>query len=77
MTDELRSSEASRRWLPHLASAEEVPLKRIRTLVLRLASGEADVLHGRFLHALDDLDDLLRRADELKRDDLYVMRLRR
>lgn len=77
MTDELRSSEAGRRWMPQLASTEEVPPERIRALVLRLASGEADALHGRFLHALDDLDELLRRADELERDDLYVMRLRR
>lgn len=77
MTDELRNSEAGRRWLPHLAAAEEVPPERIRRLVVRIASGETDALHGRFVHALDDLDDLLRRAEEIARDDLYVMRLRR
>jgi NAD(P)-dependent dehydrogenase (short-subunit alcohol dehydrogenase family) len=77
LTRELRGSEAGRRWLPELASASEVPPERVRALVMRLASGEADALHGRFLHALDDLDDLLRRADELERDDLYVMRLQR
>ena len=46
-------------------------------LLVELASGRADALSGRFLHALDDLDDLLRRSDEIARDDLYALRFRR
>jgi hypothetical protein len=46
-------------------------------LVVRLARGDADALSGRFFHALDDLDDVLRRRDEVEAQDLYVPRLRR
>jgi hypothetical protein len=46
-------------------------------LLLYLASGRADALSGRFLSVYDDLDDLVRRAEEIQRDDLYKMRLRK
>lgn len=49
-------------------------------LVLTLASGRADALSGRFLTStqdLDGLDDLIRRAEEIQRDDLYTLRLRK
>jgi NAD(P)-dependent dehydrogenase (short-subunit alcohol dehydrogenase family) len=47
-------------------------------LVRKLASGRYDRLAGRYLHAEhDDVDDLLARIDEIERDDLNVIRLRR
>lgn len=47
-------------------------------LVRGLASGKADRLSGRYIHAEhDDLDDLVRRADDVERDDLNAIRLRR
>ncbi len=47
-------------------------------LVRALASGRADALSGRYIHAEhDDLEDLIRRADEIKRDDLNIIRLQR
>jgi NAD(P)-dependent dehydrogenase (short-subunit alcohol dehydrogenase family) len=47
-------------------------------LVHVLASGRADALAGRYLHAEhDDVEDLIRRADELRADDLNAIRLRR
>jgi len=47
-------------------------------LVHVLASGRADALAGRYLHAEhDDIEDLIRRADEIERDDLNAIRLRR
>ena len=47
-------------------------------LVCVLASGRADALAGRYLHAEhDDVDDLIRRADELREQDLNAIRLRR
>ena len=73
MTDRLRASG----WVPGAGAGGEVAPERSGELVAFLASGEADALNGRFLHALDDWADLARRADELARDDLYVMRLRR
>jgi 3-oxoacyl-[acyl-carrier protein] reductase len=47
-------------------------------LVRALASGDYDRLAGRYIHAEhDDVDDLLRRIDEIERDDLNAIRLRR
>jgi 3-oxoacyl-[acyl-carrier protein] reductase len=47
-------------------------------LVRVLASGRADALAGRYLHAEhDDIEDLIRRADEIAADDLNAIRLRR
>jgi len=73
MTDRLRESG----WAPHAGSGGEVEAARAGELVAFLASGAADGLSGRFLHALDDWEELARRADKIARDDLYVMRLRR
>ena len=47
-------------------------------LVRVLASGRADALAGRYLHAEhDDIEDLIRRADEVAANDLNAIRLQR
>jgi 3-oxoacyl-[acyl-carrier protein] reductase len=47
-------------------------------LVRVLASGKADALSGRYLHAEhDDIEDLIARADEVITQDLNAIRLRR
>ncbi len=47
-------------------------------LVRVLASGRADALAGRYLHAEhDDVEDLIRRANEIEQQDLNAIRLRR
>jgi 3-oxoacyl-[acyl-carrier protein] reductase len=47
-------------------------------LVHVLASGRADALAGRYIHAEhDDIEDLIARADEIEREDLNVIRLQR
>jgi 3-oxoacyl-[acyl-carrier protein] reductase len=47
-------------------------------LVRVLASGRADALAGRYLHAEhDDVEDLIERADQIVADDLNAIRLRR
>jgi NAD(P)-dependent dehydrogenase (short-subunit alcohol dehydrogenase family) len=47
-------------------------------LVRVLASGRADALAGRYLHAEhDDIEDLIKRADEIREQDLNTIRLRR
>ena len=47
-------------------------------LVRVLASGRADALAGRYLHAEhDDIEDLIRRAGEIRENDLNAIRLRR
>lgn len=47
-------------------------------LVRVLASGRADQLSGRYIHAEhDDIEDLIRRADEIAEADLNAIRLQR
>jgi 3-oxoacyl-[acyl-carrier protein] reductase len=47
-------------------------------LVRVLASGRADALAGRYIHAEhDDIEDLIRRAHEIVEGDLHSIRLRR
>jgi NAD(P)-dependent dehydrogenase (short-subunit alcohol dehydrogenase family) len=47
-------------------------------LVRVLASGRADALAGRYLHVEhDDIEDLIRRADEIREQDLNAIRLQR
>ncbi len=54
-----------------------VPPERAADLCVFLASGQADRLSGRYLHVLDDIHDLVRRADEVVAQDLYAMRVRK
>jgi len=47
-------------------------------LVRALASGRADALTGRYIHAEhDDIEELIRRADEIRERDLNAIRLQR
>ena len=50
--------------------------RAIRDLLVRIAAGEADPLSGRFLHAEDDLDELLADTDRVVAEDLLTLRLR-
>jgi NAD(P)-dependent dehydrogenase (short-subunit alcohol dehydrogenase family) len=71
-------SEAGRRYLPELGERTDALAPELAgELVAELATGRADALTGRFLHVLDDLDDLISRADEIRSDDLYALRFRR
>jgi hypothetical protein len=45
-------------------------------LVLFLASGEADALSGCFISIRDDVAEMVSRAEEIQRDELYTLRLR-
>jgi 3-oxoacyl-[acyl-carrier protein] reductase len=75
---EMTATMAASRWFSSLAErSDAVPAQRVAALVTRIARGDADALAGRFLHALDDLDDLLERRDEIEAEDLYAPRLRR
>jgi NAD(P)-dependent dehydrogenase (short-subunit alcohol dehydrogenase family) len=79
MADRLIHSEEGRKWLPGLSSLagqEWVGPERAAALVALLAAGGGDGLSGRYIYALDDLRDLIDRADEIRQHDLYVLRLR-
>ena len=75
---EMTDAMAATSWFAALAERRDaVPPERVATLVRRIARGDADSLSGRFLHALDDLDDLLAHLSEIEQDELYAPRLRR
>jgi NAD(P)-dependent dehydrogenase (short-subunit alcohol dehydrogenase family) len=64
-------------WLRReLAEGRAAEPSRAAKLVVQLASGRGDSLSGRHLSVHDDLDLLLERVDEIRRDDLCTLRLR-
>jgi NAD(P)-dependent dehydrogenase (short-subunit alcohol dehydrogenase family) len=74
----LMESEAGKRWLPGIGQGSRwVEPERVARLAVFLATGAGDAFHGRFLHALDDLDELAARTEEITREDLFTPRLRR
>jgi len=77
MTRRLAESQEGRRWLPGAGARQADSAERAAQVVASLASGRADELNGRFIHALDDLDALLADVETIRRDDLYSPRLRR
>jgi hypothetical protein len=48
----------------------------VAQLCVRLASGQADSLSGRYIHVTYDLDGMLGRITEIEQGDLYTLRLR-
>jgi NAD(P)-dependent dehydrogenase (short-subunit alcohol dehydrogenase family) len=78
LVESVAASEAGRRYLPELADRQDaLEPERAGQLVVEIASGRLDPLAGRFLHVLDDVDELLARADEIAEQDLYTLRLGR
>lgn len=81
MTEEVMQSAAGQQWLPQyqrrFAAGEDVPPERAAQLVTFLASGQGDGLSGRFLSVTDDVAELARRAEDIQRQNLYVLRLQR
>ena len=64
------------RWRAANPGLTFIPPERAGRLVAALASGRADALSGRVISVADDLDELVRRADEIVQDDLYMVRRR-
>jgi len=76
LLDDLAHSAAGREWLPEFADRTDwqSPAAAAR-LVAALATGVADELSGRFLHASDDLAELVASAPEIAELDLRVLKL--
>jgi 3-oxoacyl-[acyl-carrier protein] reductase len=77
LTRHLKESGEGRRWLPDVGTSRVSDVDDSAELISLLAGGSADALNGRVLHTLDNVDELLGRLEEIRRDDLYVPRLRR
>jgi NAD(P)-dependent dehydrogenase (short-subunit alcohol dehydrogenase family) len=79
MSEQALNSPEGRRWLPWFGRVFEagldVPPERAARLVGVLASGRADALAGRFLRVSDDIDAVLARLADVRRDKLYTLRV--
>jgi NAD(P)-dependent dehydrogenase (short-subunit alcohol dehydrogenase family) len=73
MTTALTQADAAYR---ERFAEREVPVERAVELILALASGIGDHLSGRFLSIRDDLDQLIARAEDIRRDGLYTLHLK-
>lgn len=78
LTDHMMRSEAGRQWLPEVASSYAAgrsgsPDAAVR-FVMDLASGRADDLSGRCLRASYDVAAMVRDAEDVRREDLFVLR---
>ena len=78
MIERIATSNAGRRFLLTLAQRQgEVDRRAAGRLVVEIAPGRLDPLADRFLHVLDDAEELLLSGDEIRREDLYSLGLRR
>ena len=83
MTERFAETDEGRRFIPDLAAVLDrdasTPPEACAELVTRIARGDCDALHGRFLHAgldLDRLEELLARAEEIADNEERVLMLR-
>ena len=75
MMDYMIESEVGRKWLPELGNMMDgrgQPVELAGMLVVTLVSGKADPLTGRWITAEDNIDEMLRRIEEIQKDDLYI-----
>ena len=81
MSEHSLYSLEGQKWLPWFGRIFErgldVPAERAAQYVVKLASGRADRLTGRFLSIFDDLDVLLGGMAEIEANDLYSLRVRK
>ena len=76
MTRRMHERAEGEPWAGTLGSGRVLDPRRVARLVVFFASGAGDSLSGRYVHVLDDVEELVRRADEIANDELYVPRIR-
>lgn len=77
LTRQMTATPDGQKWFPEAGARESLAPDLFVRLAVTLALGEADILSGRFLHALDDVSQLVDRVNEIENEDLYAPRLRR
>ena len=79
LMDYMIESEVGRKWIPDLPKWLEgkwQPVELAGTLAVALASGKYDALTGRWISPEDNLEDMLRRIEEIEKDELYIWSVR-
>jgi NAD(P)-dependent dehydrogenase (short-subunit alcohol dehydrogenase family)/uncharacterized protein YndB with AHSA1/START domain len=81
MTEHSLTSPEGKKWLPWFRQlfdeGLDVAPERPAELVLELASGKVDALSGKLISISDDLDMLLRNVNEIHKDGLYSLRIKK
>jgi NAD(P)-dependent dehydrogenase (short-subunit alcohol dehydrogenase family) len=81
MTRKMVESAEGQKWLPGFRmmydEAPEDRPQKASELVLRLASGQVDALSGCYFTLQDNIEAMLDRADEIRRENLYVLTMNR
>jgi NAD(P)-dependent dehydrogenase (short-subunit alcohol dehydrogenase family) len=68
-------NEGVRDWFRgEFAAGRTAQPHQVAELVVRIAAGRADQLSGRHISVHDDLDAILARIEEVRADDLYLLR---
>jgi NAD(P)-dependent dehydrogenase (short-subunit alcohol dehydrogenase family) len=71
-------AERVRSWFEReLAEGRTVSAEEAAAFLVTLASGRADALSGRYIAIEDDLDALIERAHEVRRDNLQALKVQR
>src|SRR5262249_19696078 len=80
MAEDLLNSPDKLQWLPWFKKifdeGADVTTDPATQLVMFLASGKADPLSGRFFAVPENPANVVERAEEVKREDLYTLRMR-
>lgn len=81
MVQELLDANETRTWLPWFPKifdeGRDIGPEYAASLVRFLASGRADTLSGRYFTYPEDPEEVLARGEQVLRDDLYTLRLRK
>jgi len=80
MTRFLLEDANARKWRPGLQGIfdekKDFPPEIVSNLVLKLVSGRADMLSGKYFLATHDLEEILARADQVSASDELTLRIR-
>jgi NAD(P)-dependent dehydrogenase (short-subunit alcohol dehydrogenase family) len=83
MTERFANTASGRKYIADLADRldrdESTPPEACAELLVQIASGRLDALHGRFFHAgidLDHLDGICARADEITREEERILTMK-
>ncbi len=80
MTRFIMNDPGGKKWRPNFKQqfdeGRDYPPKVVADLVVRLVSGDADALSGRFFSALEDFDGILAQQEAILREDRLTLRIR-
>jgi NAD(P)-dependent dehydrogenase (short-subunit alcohol dehydrogenase family) len=81
MTRFILEDPGGKKWRPGFEQlferGEDYPPEAVADLCVKLTSGQADALTGRYLLVSEDLDELVSRTDEIVDRDLLTLRIRK